>query len=164
MSLHTGVTGTAYDCNYTSITEFVCKIEYHGRDETLQPYIEFCERAEGKLIRRSLEIAHNLLGMLSFSVNITGIPQCVGLSCDESTIEQDDLKNDIFDDFIQEMEVGDICQEENDPWGELDFWSNFGVQVAAWSGIDIRDCFSDPNDDSDDEDENKRNLRERGTL
>ena len=57
------------------------------------------------------------------------------------------------------MEVGDICKEEADAWGELDFWSNLGVEVASWGGIALRECFSDPEDDEDERSRKRRFLR-----
>ncbi|CAB9522007.1 expressed unknown protein [Seminavis robusta] len=147
LALHKHVQGHVLDCNYTSMTEFNCTITYDPQEETMAPYQEFCDRAQGQIVKRKVDLNHVLLGVLTFNVAIKDIPQCVGASCDPSTIEQDDLPNDIFGDFIKEMSEGDICDQATASWGELDFWGNFGVQIASWAGVDLRDCFDDPEDD-----------------
>ena len=96
LSLHNHVHGHAVDCNYSSFSEFVCNVQFEGQNKTLQEYSELCDRVEGKVIERTIDISHMLLGVFSFNVTFLGIPQCVGTSCDEALLEKHELWNNVF--------------------------------------------------------------------
>lgn len=161
LALRDGIGGQLNECNYTSDYEFICRVVYTGNNRTLDNYYQMCDRAQGQVIYRELEVNHNFMGMLNFNLTMEEIPQCVGLSCIPITVDSYDLPNPVFDNFIAEAEAEDLCKDGGGPVGELDFWSNIGAIVAGWLGIDLSDCFDAPS--SSEEDESRtRHLLLRG--
>jgi len=149
-------------CNYTSSFEFACDIVYEGDNNTLIPFEDTCHKANGQIAHRTLDIKSNFLGAWTFNITMEGIPQCVGLSCNPKTLQRGELKSPVFDVFVQNMEVGDICEEKGDSWGQLDFWSDFAFSVASLGGMDLSDCFLGEGEEDEESDDSSDDKGPRG--